>query len=131
MFLPTLLTTIYLNCVKLDFLEFEQSEGQINSQTNQCKLVSNGRAIIQVFFNTSPLTSPRNKRRKAIFTSNIMHIIFDSIPVTYLLFGSDNPASLPVHLSESILHFCSKPFCQLATMTSFSANNGPGVNRAY
>ena len=29
-----LLTTIYLNYVKLDFLEFEQSEGQINSQIN-------------------------------------------------------------------------------------------------
>ena len=64
---------------------------------DQCKLAGNGRAIIQVLFNTSP----RNKRRKAIFTSNIMHIIFDSIPVTYLLFGSDNPASLPVHLSTS------------------------------
>ena len=34
MFLPILLTTIYLNCVKLDFLEFDQSEGQINSQIN-------------------------------------------------------------------------------------------------
>ena len=30
-----------------------------------------------------------------------MHITFDSIPVTSLLIGSDNPAYLSVHLSMS------------------------------
>ena len=41
------------------------------------------------------------RHQNGIFTSNIMHITFDSFAVTSLIIGSDNPDSLSVHLSTS------------------------------